>query len=352
MALRVDFTHPLRSFDASRRADGRARARRSRSSGRRARARRRCCGSSRDLLRPRRGLVAVDGETCARHGRGASTSRPSGAASATSSRSTRSSRISTCPRTSASARASGATSTTLLERFRIAHLAQARVARALGRRAPAGRARARARARPRGAPARRAALGARRAHDAPRSAPSSASSSASSSLPTILVTHDFEDAAALADRVGVIVDGRVLQVGTRRRPRRACLATRSSRASPARRLLLGHRARRSGRPDRGRARRRPIGVEQPTSATGRVTSPSIRGRSPLGRSQHDDSAVNHVRAPITSIVPLGNRARVRVGPLVAEVTHRVRRAARPPRGRAGRRVVQGDGRAAAAARIA
>ena len=28
------------------------------------------------------------------------------------------------------------------------------------------------------------------------------------------MTHDFEDAAALADRVGVIVDGRVLQVGS------------------------------------------------------------------------------------------------------------------------------------------
>ena len=33
-------------------------------------------------------------------------------------------------------------------------------------------------------------------------------------LPTILVTHDFDDAAALADRVGVIVDGRILQSGT------------------------------------------------------------------------------------------------------------------------------------------
>ncbi len=33
-------------------------------------------------------------------------------------------------------------------------------------------------------------------------------------LPTVLVTHDFEDAAALADRVGVLVDGRLLQVGT------------------------------------------------------------------------------------------------------------------------------------------
>jgi molybdate transport system ATP-binding protein len=33
-------------------------------------------------------------------------------------------------------------------------------------------------------------------------------------LPTILVTHDFEDAAALADRVGVLVDGKLLQIGT------------------------------------------------------------------------------------------------------------------------------------------
>src|ERR687898_2855031 len=32
-------------------------------------------------------------------------------------------------------------------------------------------------------------------------------------LPTLLVTHDFEDAAALADRVGVIVEGQVLQLG-------------------------------------------------------------------------------------------------------------------------------------------
>ena len=33
-------------------------------------------------------------------------------------------------------------------------------------------------------------------------------------LPTILVTHDFEDAAALADQVGVIVDGRLRQFAT------------------------------------------------------------------------------------------------------------------------------------------
>ena len=33
-------------------------------------------------------------------------------------------------------------------------------------------------------------------------------------LPTLLITHDFRDAAVLADRVGVIVDGRLRQLGT------------------------------------------------------------------------------------------------------------------------------------------
>src|SRR5581483_10097574 len=35
-------------------------------------------------------------------------------------------------------------------------------------------------------------------------------------LPTLLVTHDFEDAAALADRIGVLADGRLRQLGTAR----------------------------------------------------------------------------------------------------------------------------------------
>jgi ABC-type proline/glycine betaine transport system ATPase subunit len=33
-------------------------------------------------------------------------------------------------------------------------------------------------------------------------------------LPTLLVTHDVADAIALADRVGVIREGRIVQLGT------------------------------------------------------------------------------------------------------------------------------------------
>jgi hypothetical protein len=38
------------------------------------------------------------------------------------------------------------------------------------------------------------------------------------------------------------------------------------------------------------------------------------------REAPDDSALNHVRAPISSAVQIGNRVRVQVGGLVAEVT--------------------------------
>jgi molybdopterin-binding protein len=40
----------------------------------------------------------------------------------------------------------------------------------------------------------------------------------------------------------------------------------------------------------------------------------------IAREPPDDSSLNHVRRPITSLVRIGNRARVQVGPLVGEVT--------------------------------
>ena len=125
------------------------------------------------LLRPERGRIALGARRLARHGARGSTCRPSAARSGSSSRSTRSSRTSTCAATSPSADRERVDE--LLERFRISHLAQARPARPLWRRAAAGRACAGARPRPGGAAARRAALGARRAHRASRPRASSPS---------------------------------------------------------------------------------------------------------------------------------------------------------------------------------
>ena len=42
--------------------------------------------------------------------------------------------------------------------------------------------------------------------------------------------------------------------------------------------------------------------------------------SALARNEPIDSAVNHLRGEVRSLVALGNRVRVRVGPLTAEVT--------------------------------
>jgi molybdate transport system ATP-binding protein len=40
----------------------------------------------------------------------------------------------------------------------------------------------------------------------------------------------------------------------------------------------------------------------------------------VARALPDDPTLNHVRAPIASLVRVGNRLRVRVGPLTAEIT--------------------------------
>ena len=56
------------------------------------------------------------------------------------------------------------------------------------------------------------------------------------------------------------------------------------------------------------------------AATGRVGLAIYPWEVSLGRELPADSAVNHIRATVASIVPLGNRTRVRVGPIVAEVT--------------------------------
>ena len=111
----------------------------------------------------------------------------------------------------------------LLDRFGIAHLADARP-RAVRRRAAACRARPRARAR------RASCSSTSRSPRSTRTPEPPCVRSCSGllrtlGLPTLVVTHDFEDAASLADLVGVIVDGRI--ASSRPRPN----------SSPARRRV-------------------------------------------------------------------------------------------------------------------
>ena len=137
-------------------------------------------------------------------------------------------------------------------------------------------------------------------------------------LPTILVTHDFEDAAALADRIGVIVDGRVVQEGSAAdlvaRPLDAFVASLTGAS-----LLRGiARADGSGLTevvldDGGSA-------WSTHEASGRVGLAVYPWEVTLGRDVTEDSSMNHLSGVVTSIVPVGNRARVRVGDLVAEIS--------------------------------
>jgi molybdate transport system ATP-binding protein len=137
-------------------------------------------------------------------------------------------------------------------------------------------------------------------------------------LPTILVTHDFEDAAALADRVGVIVAGRIVQQGPAAglvaEPGDAFVASLTGAS-----LLPG--VARAGQNGLTEVVLDAGGSAWSTDrATGRVGVAIHAWEVALARETPDDSALNHLRGTITSIVPLGNRARVRVGDLVAEIS--------------------------------
>ena len=136
-------------------------------------------------------------------------------------------------------------------------------------------------------------------------------------LPTLVVTHDFVDAAALADRVGVLVEGRLAQVGT---PEELLAAP----ASPFVARFAG------GNVLHGRARAEGLltAVEltggdvilSTDDAQGAVAAVVYPWDVTLARDAPADSAQNHVRGPVASAVPVANRVRVTIGPVTAEVT--------------------------------
>jgi molybdopterin-binding protein len=139
-------------------------------------------------------------------------------------------------------------------------------------------------------------------------------------LPTLLVTHDFEDAAALAGRVGVLVEGELRQLAPP-----ADLV-----AAPADGFVASLAG---GTLVEGVARPWREGLTEVRLADGAAVYSTDAATGPvslivypwevslgLGPAPAADSALNHVHGEVVSVAPVGNRVRVRVGALTAEVT--------------------------------
>jgi ABC-type sulfate/molybdate transport systems ATPase subunit len=137
-------------------------------------------------------------------------------------------------------------------------------------------------------------------------------------LPTLLVTHDYEDAASLADRVGVIIDGRLRQLGP----------PQDLVANPADVFVASFTG---ANVVRGVARRgegeltvielesghRVYSTDPGTGQVGVVVYP---WEVSIGHTHAPDSAMNVIEDAVRSIVHVGNRVRVKIGPVTAEVT--------------------------------
>jgi molybdate transport system ATP-binding protein len=137
-------------------------------------------------------------------------------------------------------------------------------------------------------------------------------------LPTLIVTHDYEDAAALAEIVGVLVEGKLRQLGS---PEElvATPADPFVASFTGANLLRGHAepvedGLTSIRLESGDV------VYSTDPARGEVGVVVYPWDVSIGRVQVDGSALNLVAGEVASVVRVGNRVRVRIGPLTAEVT--------------------------------
>jgi molybdate transport system ATP-binding protein len=135
--------------------------------------------------------------------------------------------------------------------------------------------------------------------------------------PTLVVTHDFEDAATLANRVGVLVEGRLRQLG----PPAELVA---SPADPfvasltGANVLLGRARAANGLTELAL----PTGelIRSTDAAEGAAVAVVYPWEVTVSRRPPNDSAQNHIAGVVASLVPVGNRVRVRVGPVTAEIT--------------------------------
>jgi molybdate transport system ATP-binding protein len=137
-------------------------------------------------------------------------------------------------------------------------------------------------------------------------------------LPTIVVTHDFEDAATLADRVGVISDGQVLQLGTP--TELVSVPTDSFVASFTGATLLPGQAVETHDGLTKVALDDGLFLWSADHETGPVNVAVYPWDVSVGFTEPGDSRMNHVQGAVLSLATMGNRVRVRIGPVVAEIT--------------------------------
>jgi molybdopterin-binding protein len=136
-------------------------------------------------------------------------------------------------------------------------------------------------------------------------------------LPAIVVTHDFEDAASLADTVGVIVEGRLMQLGSPRelvaRPADAFVGSLTGAN------LLHGVAARAGELSALRLESGTT-VVSPDPVEGAAAALVYPWDVTLALDETPGSAQNHLAGTVRSVTRIGNRVRVAVGPLTAEIT--------------------------------
>jgi ABC-type sulfate/molybdate transport systems ATPase subunit len=137
-------------------------------------------------------------------------------------------------------------------------------------------------------------------------------------LPTILVTHDYDDAAALAEHVGVIVDGELRQLATPQelvsKPADTFVASFTGAN------VLRGAASRDG--DELTIVRLESGeqIYSTDAVSGEVGVVVYPWEITVARIHEASSALNVISGDIHSVVHVGSRVRVRIGPITAEVT--------------------------------
>jgi molybdate transport system ATP-binding protein len=132
-------------------------------------------------------------------------------------------------------------------------------------------------------------------------------------VPALVVTHAYEEAVSLADQVAVVERGRIVQQGAGRELLESP-ATPFVAEFAGTNMLSGLATGRDVALDRGGS----VRIADP--ADGAVAVLIAPWQITIAHRSADDSALNHIHGRVERVVPLGNRVRVVVAGITAEIT--------------------------------